>query len=621
MFKRFGTYLLLLFGLGLLPAMAVTAPQHPSVTITLNPSLPSPELLGTSVLWTATVNGGNPNDTYDFQFSVALQGQRQIVRDFNLPNTFTWVPWSVEGTYSVSVVTRDITQHIVYPATTVQYVISPIVTQSGQSSVNTTHHPLVALFSAGPCTVGHSIRVRFRQAGTQTYAATNSVPCSSSSANFLVAGMQAVSQYQMHWEEFAPGFDNNGSDLTFTTGHLPNNFPLLRFQVNVQPQNHDSGFPLNYYQFLPGTGQPFITWPVATDLTGHVVWYYPGQIQVTRTEPGGNFFELDLLTLSEYDLAGNKTLETNVEILNEQLAAKGYPVMTSFNPHETRRLANGGILLIGARDMASTQYQGGTQQNPVDIIGDMILVLDHNMQLVWAWDSFAHQDLSRAATLGETCGHESSGCPLFSNDFQIANDWLHTNSAQVTADGNIVLSQRHQDWVIKINYNNGHGDGSLLWRMGPYGDFTITNPPQTQCGDPAVFPWFTHQHDANVQTQIGALETLTVFDDGNLRYVQCGNTGNSRGMVLQVSERTHTVFIQMEADLGGYSGALGSAQMLPSATNGTYFSFGNGLLLVPTHATRSTEVDVHGNIVYELQGNWWAYRTYRMQDLYTSPEP
>ncbi|MGC2110862.1 MAG: aryl-sulfate sulfotransferase [Candidatus Korobacteraceae bacterium] len=622
MSKKFCVCLVLLLGLSLLPAFAAAAGRPPSVSITLNPSLPSPELLDTSILWTATISGGNPNDTYDYQFSAALQGQNQIVRDFDLPNSFTWVPWTVEGTYVVSVVVRDITQHIVYPAVSVNYVIHPIVTQNGQSAVNMTNHPLVALFSAGPCTVGHSIRVRFRQNGTQTYSATNSVPCSSTSNNFLIAGMAPVTQYQMHWEEFASGFDNSGSDLNFTTGHLPNNFPRDEtFTVKVPATQHDAAFPINLFQLVPGTGQPFILWPAATDLNGNVLWYYPGQILITRQEAGGNFFAMDNLTLKEYDLAGNVTLATNVEILNEQLVAKGYPVMSSFNAHETRRLPDGGLLLLGARDEASTQYQGGTQQDPVDILGDMVLVLDHNMQLVWAWDSFAHEDLSRAATLGETCAHDSEGCPLFNPAFPFANDWLHSNAVQLTSDGNIVISQRDQDWYIKINYNNGHGDGSLIWRMGPFGDFTILNPPQTQCGDPAVFPWFTHQHDATFQTQIGAFETLTVFDDGNLRHTQCGNTGNSRGMMLQVSERARTVVIQLQADLGAYSGALGSAQLLSSPGNPLYASFGNGLLFVPQHAAQSTEVDIHGNIVYQLQANWWSYRTFRLQDLYTPPEP
>ena len=34
----------------------------------------------------------------------------------------------------------------------------------------------------------------------------------------------------------------------------------------------------------------------------------------------------------------------------------------------------------------------------------------------------------------------------------IANDWLHGNSLQLTPDGNILYSARHQDWLIKIDY-------------------------------------------------------------------------------------------------------------------------------------------------------------------------
>ena len=327
------------------------------------------------------------------------------------------------------------------------------------------------------------------------------------------------------------------------------------------------------------------------------------------------------LTLSEFDLAGNETLETNVGILNEQLTAKGYPVMSSFNAHETRRLANGNILLLGARDVASTQYQGGTQQHPVDILGDMILILDHNLQLVWAWDSFAYQDLSRAATLGETCAHGVEGCPLFSDQFTTANDWLHSNSVQLLQDGNILLSERNQDWILKINYANGHGDGSILWKLGPFGDFTILNPPQTQCGDPNVYPWPTHQHDATFQLQSNAIKTMTVYDDGNLRWVQCGHTGHSRGMVLAIAEVPKTVYIQTAADMGAFSPALGSAQLLAIPGNPLYASFDSGLLNLPANAARSTEVDLNGNIVYELQASWLSYRTYRMQDLYTAPSP
>ena len=410
MSKAFRVGAVILLGLSLSCGVALAkgnaAVKRPSVTIILNPSVPSPEMLGTPVLWTATVQDAPPGELYDYQFSVSLQGQNQIVRDFNTPNSFTWVPWTVEGTYTVSVVVRDITQqpYIVYPPVSVQYVMQPWVTSAGGSAVNKTGHPLVALFSAGPCTAGHSVRVRFHAAGVVASSITNSVPCSQNSANFLIAGMAASTRYQMHWEEYGQGFGgSSGPDLAFTTAPLPSGFPSAGFQVNVPASGHDTAFPVVLFAFVPTIGRPFTPWPTATDLAGNIIWYYPGQPHEVRTEPGGNFFSVTNFVFSEFDLAGNEILETNTGIVNEQLAAKGYPVMTSFNVHEARRLPNGNILLLGSRDETSTVYQGGTQDDPVDIIGDMVLIVDHNMQLVWAWDSFAHQDLSRAATMGDIC--------------------------------------------------------------------------------------------------------------------------------------------------------------------------------------------------------------------------
>jgi hypothetical protein len=600
-----------------------TLKKPDSVTITLTPSVDSPQFVGTSILWYATVQGP-PGHLYDYRFSVVSPNQVvQIVRDFQLDNSFVWVPYTVEGTYQVVVTVRDITGPVytVYAPVSVPYVMLPWVTQAGGSAVHATSHPLVALFSGPPCQSGHSLQVRFTQGGTDASMTTNSIPCSQNSANWYVAGMYASTLYMMHWEETGPNYFAQGPDLPFTTGPLDPKYPPTTFTQNIPPRQHDFQYPMVLFHLL-NTNKAH--WPTATDLWGNIMWYVPGVLLMTRVEPGGNVFAFpDDLTLSEYDLAGNEILRTNVSRINEQLTAQGFRTLDDFNIHETRRMPNGNILLLGSSDLVSTQYQGGTKDHPVDIIGDLILVLDHNLQLIWAWDSFLHEDLNRLATQGEICKHGQGGCPRFDPNFTQANDWLHTNSAQYTDDGNIILSQRHQDWVLKVNYQNGQGDGSVLWRMGPFGDFTITNPPQNGCGDPNVFPWFTHQHDAAFQSEGGigqlGLSVFTVFDDGNLRVQQCSG-GNSRGMVLLVNEQTRTVTIETQGDLGGYSAALGSADLLPTST-GIYSSYGNGALGGQNQMSQSTELDLNGNIVFQLQVDSWSYRIYRRRDLYTPTWP
>jgi arylsulfate sulfotransferase len=596
-----------------------------SVTITLNPSIDSPQFLGTGITWTATVQNGQDGHIYDYQFAVSLQGQTQIVQDFKVAGSFTWVPYTVEGTYQFTVTVRDVTNipYITYAPVSQQYVILPWVTQQGGSAVHATSHPLVALFSGPPCKSGDFLLVRFTQAGSNVSSITNSVPCAKTSANFYIAGMYPSTQYLMHWEENGPTSSTKGADLTFTTGPISADYPPTNFQVNVPPQQHDAEYPLVLFHLLPTN---ITHWPSATDLQGSVMWYFPAPLQMTRVEPGGNLYGFpDDMTLAEYDLAGHEVLETNAARINEQLVAKGFRALDDFNTHETRRLPNGNILLLGSSDLVSTQYQGGTQENPVDILGDLILVLDHNLQLVWAWDSFTHEDLSRKATQGEICTHGAGGCPKFPDNFTQANDWLHTNAAQLTEDGNIIISQRHQDWVLKVNYQNGQGDGSIIWRMGPQGDFKILNPPtNNNCRDPQVFGWFTHQHDAAFQaegingSQLGQ-SVFTVFDDGNLRVYQC-NGGNSRGMVLLVNEPQRTVNIVTQADLGAYSAALGSADLLPT-NSGIYASYGNGALGSPNQLATSTEVDLNGKIQYQIQVDSWSYRIYRRTNLYTPTLP
>ena len=615
----------ILFLTSILSAWGSATTKVPDLIISLNSTQQSPQFLGSGILWYASLQNQQQGHVYDYRFTVALGNQSQIVRDYQNDNSFFWAPWKVEGTYTVTVSVRDVTSqpYITYPDVSQQFVINPWVTQQGGSAVHSTSHPLVALFSGPPCKAGDFILVRFTQVGSNVSTVTNSQPCAQTSANFLIAGMYPSTQYKMHWEEISSSFGQKGQDLTFTTGPLSADYPPTQFQVNVPPDKDDAQFPMILFQFLP-TNQPH--WPTATDLMGNPLWYFPNQLFVTRIGPGGEVYAFpDDSSFAVYDLAGVKVLQTNVARINEQLAAKGFRALDDFNTHETRRLPNGDFLVLGSSHIVSTMYQGGTQQNPVCILGDLILVLDHNMQLKWAWDAFQHQDLNRYATQHEVCTHGAGGCPKFPNNFTQANDWLHTNAAQLTADGSIMISERHQDWVLKINYQNGQGDGSILWKMGPFGDFTITNPPPTQCGDPAVFPWFTHQHDSAFQAQTTGAQLgqgiFTVFDDGNLRHAQCGGVGNSRGIMLTVNERAKTVTIVTEADLGGYSAALGSAELL-LASDGIFPGYNNPALGSPqSPMSTSNRLDISGKIRYQIQANSWSYRTYRRRDIYTPTLP
>ncbi len=163
-------------------------------------------------------------------------------------------------------------------------------------------------------------------------------------------------------------------------------------------------------------------------------------------------------------------------------------------------------------------------------------------------------------------------------------------------------SSRHQDWVFKIDYENGQGSGKILWRLGKDGDF------QYLSSDP--YPWFSHQHDASVD----ANGLFTVFDNGNTR-AATDPTAHSRGQAIQLDQTKLTATLVVNADLGQYSIALGSAQKLP---DGNYhYHLGD---IVANGTAQAVEVAPGGQILYNMQFGEIMYRSFRVQDLYTPPD-
>jgi hypothetical protein len=90
--------------------------------------------------------------------------------------------------------------------------------------------------------------------------------------------------------------------------------------------------------------------------------------------------------------------------------------------------------------------------------------------------------------------------------------------------------------------------------------------------------------------------------------------GNSRGHVLQIDEQNRTVTPILNADLGVYSIAVGSAQRL---RDGNYHFDAGFVLENGTIDSYSFEVDAAGQIDYEAHQNVILYRTFRMSDMYT----
>ncbi len=414
------------------------------------------------------------------------------------------------------------------------------------------------------------------------------------STNFLVAGLLPNTTYLMR---HVLNDGTASAPLAYTTGSLPSN---LTFPTFTEPQEPAPGTDLTQNMiFHVGIDPPTDVQLLATDLQGNVNWYYDpvannfagdgptllpgGNILMLGTPLGGTLTNIGGAdTLREINLAGEPVRETNIYAVNAELAAMGKGPIDDFD-HEAQLLPNGDIAVI-ATDLRTINVNG----TPTQYRGAMIIVFNQNWQVTWVWDAFDWLSTSRLPTDGEG--------PL---------DWIHANSIDYSpTDGDLLLSMRPQDWVIKIDYANGTGDGHIVWTLGQGGSFTLIAPPGV------TSPWFSHQHDVRYVDD----STILVFDDGNTRRLTDPNA-DSRGQEYVLNEQTMTATLVVNVDLGNYSFALGSAQLLPNGN----LAFTSGIQGSPPYFGQTIEVLPNGTKTYVQQMSGPEYRSYFMSTLYGTP--
>ncbi|MFQ5740558.1 MAG: aryl-sulfate sulfotransferase [Acidobacteriota bacterium] len=593
----------------LLMALAHTMPAIADVQ--LAPDLPSGQPVGTPINWTVTATGTDP---MDYRLSIAPRGEPlRVVYDFRPENVFQWTPIE-EREYLVVATVRNLSTGETHQAARIFAMVSR---EAGGPVVTHIDHALVALYSAPACPENQRMRVLFQSQFLQpAFYATAFKPCTGQySMNFYVAGMREQTRYTMrHQVVDASGQTMDlGQPVQFVTEAVP--VAKATFTVEDPPGLTESLIEMVLLQtpaFVGASLDPETkVYPMATDLKGHLTWYYlrhkDAKPSIFRPVAGGTFLsardqvgsQKSQEILAEIDLAGYVVRQTNARRIQEQLFAMGFTdIFTGFH-HEARRLPTGQTVALGYTERIVTDVQG---PGPVDVIGDYIVALDEDFQVIWAWNAYDHLDLSRIAVLGEKC--PGPGCPDLSLAGQ-ANDWLHANSIDYsTVDGSLLLSSRHQDWVLKIDYQNGSGSGAVLWRLGPEGDFNLTSTG----GDP--FPFHSHQHDVNY---IG-VNKLIMFDNGNTRCALDPTMCFSRGQVYSIDQSNMTATLELSQDLGSYSLGVGSAQEL---ANGN-FHFDSGLQLDRDgQFGTSQELLPDGTETFRLRTSHGLYRSFRMVNLYT----
>ncbi|HUZ04567.1 MAG TPA: aryl-sulfate sulfotransferase, partial [Acidobacteriaceae bacterium] len=446
--------------------------------------------------------------------------------------------------------------------------------------------------------------------------------------NIEVAGMQASTLYHMQaLVTLANGVTYTDSDHTYTTGAAPQTAPV---QIST-PSGQTPQPGVELYDALqpnPNSFSPSQAQAYATDLQGNVIWTYSYATAATESSivfpikplPNGHFLVyLETLSnllvtpavpsnppktfndLREIDLAGNTIHDLTIAQLNQSLAAHGFNVTLQAFSHDMLALPNGHLVLLAGTVQTFTNLPG--YPGTTSVLGDVLIDVDQNYNPDWVWNSFNHLDVNRHPYMFP--------------------DWTHGNALLYSADDhNLLFSMRHQNWIVKIDFQDGTGTGNILWHLGEGGDFKLVGGT-----DPT--DWFYAQHGMNFFSQnTSGVFQLGMFDNGNDRQfptgVTCGASGAppclySTVPVLQLDETamTATMTSHYIAPASLYSFFGGQADLLPNGDIEADFCSATAGATVQEYAPGSSVVVTSPQISWQsVSPGYYQYRALRIPSLY-----
>ncbi len=484
-----------------------------------------------------------------------------------------------------------------------------------RGTVTPTGNPQVALYTINPQAPA-TVRVVF---GTTTAyglrTSSRATPVSGVPVGIYVAGMLANTTYHMQAVvQYNDGTTVKDTDHTFQTGSYPAGTVPSVTATTTPGQTPQPGIEIvNTTQSPAGM--------FAVDLSGNVIWAYEDKQPVgpdwlaPKLLPNGDFVALrspasssalktpfnpsEPNVVREFNLAGDTVKQITMAQLNAELAARGYSLNLLYFSHDVTPLPNGHWIVIA--NMFKNVVLNG-QTTPTQVLGDVIIDLDQDLQPVWVWNEFDHLDVNRHPW-----------------NFP---DWTHTNAVIYSPDdGDLIVSIRHQNWIVKVNYSNGAGNGAIVWRLGEGGDFKLIGGV-----DPT--DWSYAQHGINLTTPYSAgIFSLAVMDNGDDRMYPGDTTAETCGVngapacystvpIYQIDESAKTATLEFHqiAPAALYNAWGGDALTLP---NGDVEYDLCGLVGNPGSQIFEVTDQPDPQTVWNLTiNNRHAYRSYRLPSLY-----
>ncbi|MCB0165381.1 MAG: aryl-sulfate sulfotransferase [Anaerolineae bacterium] len=291
--------------------------------------------------------------------------------------------------------------------------------------------------------------------------------------------------------------------ISLQTDPLPEDFPPLQL-LSSRPEAMQPGITL----FNPGrwTPNPDLQWGylVGVDQTGHVVWYHQENCRI-------NFFTQTRRGTLLYLCPPDRAVEINTfgEVVHVWHPADLSSDLHHFH-HEFIEMPSGNLLALSTEMRTIDGYVDDDNQ-PVsyDLVGDVVVEFTPAGRLVNRWSVFDMIDPHRIKHGFEATFFYKL---IYADVSDAPRDWTHGNAIFYDeTDDAILMSLRHQDWIIKFSRETG----KLIWRFGEDGDFLLQ-------GDGL---WPVQQHAVKMLDD----NTLLMFDNGaNRNGIQDANQLYSR---------------------------------------------------------------------------------------------
>lgn len=401
-----------------------------------------------------------------------------------------------------------------------------------------------------------SVALRFAIAGAPLDISTPAVTSSGDSALVPVLGLREETRYDVQAVAFNECSITPGPVLSITTGKLPADLP----KFTASGPDPSPG----YVAFAAGN------YGIVIDNAGRVVWYHRfpnGPGLNFQPQPNGRYTARpptsgpgEIGKWVEIDPLGNVT--------RTLACADGLQARL----HDLLAESNGSYWLMCDRirtvDLSSS---GGSAQ--ASVMGTGVQHIAANGEVLFNWSPFDHIDVD----LRDVDGSDRAATPI---------NWTHGNAFDIDTDGNLLLSFRNLNEIIKIDTRTG----AVMWRMGgSHNQFTFVN---------VSTPAFARQHGVR-STGPGRLQLLD-----NL-----GDRSGSHAERYSYDEQLRTVrLISSVASSAGVIALIGgTTQSLPG--DRSLVSFGNGGSV--------EESDAAGNVTWKIDGNsGYVFRAERILSLY-----